>query len=143
VTRHRWEGFHDAWTRAGRPAEQLRLAVCPVNHITEGESFARELLLGTDPPDAIAAMGAELALGALRAAASAGRRVPDDLAVTGWDDSDAAAPAGLTTLAQSLRSQGAHCARKALGLASDVSVRHDWRVVVRTTTRRPLQEGST
>jgi hypothetical protein len=50
------------------------------------------------------------------------------------------APAGLTTLAQSLRSQGVRCARKALALAADVSVRHEWRVVVRTTTRRPLQK---
>ncbi len=137
VTRHRWDGFRDAWTQAGHPAAQLRLAVCPVNHTTEGETFAIELLQGADPPDAIAAMGDELALGALRAAASAGLRVPDDVAVTGWDDRDAAAPAGLTTLAQSLRDQGAHCAYVALGRPAEASARHEWRVVVRTTTRRP------
>jgi DNA-binding LacI/PurR family transcriptional regulator len=137
VTRHRWEGLRDAWTRAGRPAPDLRLAVCPVNHITEGETFALELLRGTDPPDAIAAMSDELALGALRAVASAGLRVPDDVAVTGWDDRDAAAHAGLTTLAQSLREQGADCARAALGLHTKASARHEWRVVVRTTSRRP------
>jgi DNA-binding LacI/PurR family transcriptional regulator len=137
VTRHRWEGFRDAWTQAGHPAVRLRLATCPANHITEGETFAAELLQSADPPDAIAAMSDELALGALRAAASAGLRVPDDLAVTGWDDTAAAAPAGLTTLAQSLRDQGAHCARAALGRPTDVSARHDWRVVVRATTRRP------
>jgi DNA-binding LacI/PurR family transcriptional regulator len=136
VTRHRWEGFRDAWTRAGHPAAHLRLAVCPVNHITEGETFADELLHGTDPPDAIAAMSDELALGALRAAGSTGLHVPDDLAVTGWDDSDAATSAGLTTLAQSLRDQGAHCARAALGLPTTASPQHSWQVVVRTTTRR-------
>jgi DNA-binding LacI/PurR family transcriptional regulator len=135
VTRSRWEGFRDAWTNAGHPAAQLRLAVCPVNHSTEGETFTTELLRGADPPDAIAAMSDELALGALRAAANAGLRVPDDLAVTGWDDSDAAAPAGLTTLAQSLRDQGAHCARAVLGRPTDASARHAWRVVVRATTR--------
>jgi DNA-binding LacI/PurR family transcriptional regulator len=137
VTRHRWEGLLEAWTQAGHPAANLRLAVCPVNHITEGEAFAGELLQGTDPPDAIAAMSDELALGALRAAGRAGLHVPDDLAVTGWDDSDAAASAGLTTLAQSLRDQGAQCARAALGLPTDASARHEWQVVVRTTTRRP------
>ena len=136
VTRHRWEGFRDAWTHGGHLAAHLRLAVCPVNHITEGETFAVELLRGADPPDAIAAMSDELALGALRAAAGAGLRVPDDLAVTGWDDSDAAAPAGLTTLAQSLRDQGAHCARAALGRPTEASARHEWQVLVRTTTRR-------
>ncbi len=137
VTRHRWAGFRGAWTHAGHPARDLRLAVCPVNHITEGETFALELLRGADPPDAIAAMSDELALGALRAAASAGLHVPDDLAVTGWDDSHAAASAGLTTLAQSLRDQGAHCARAALALPTKASAQHEWRVVVRTTTRRP------
>jgi DNA-binding LacI/PurR family transcriptional regulator len=136
VTRHRWEGFRDAWTHAGHLAAHLRLAVCPVNHMTEGETFAVELLRGADPPDAIAAMSDELAVGALRAAVSAGLRVPDDLAVTGWDDSDTAASAGLTTLAQSLRDQGAHCARAALGRPTEASARHEWQVLVRTTTRR-------
>jgi DNA-binding LacI/PurR family transcriptional regulator len=135
VTRHRWEGFRDAWTHAGHPAARLRLAVCPVNHIAEGETFVGELLPGDDPPDAIAAMSDELAFGALRAAASAGLHVPDDLAITGWDDNDGAAPAGLTTLAQSLREQGAHCARAALGRTTDASARHEWQVVERTTTR--------
>lgn len=135
VTRHRWQGFRDAWTQAGHPPAQLRLAVCPINHITEGEAFARELLQGAQPPDAIAAMSDELALGALRAAASLGLRIPGELAVTGWDDRDTAAPAGLTTLAQSLRDQGAHCARVALGLSTEASAHHGWQVVVRTTTR--------
>jgi DNA-binding LacI/PurR family transcriptional regulator len=137
VTRHRWEGLRAAWTDAGHPAAELRLAVCPVNHAAEGEAFAAELLGAADPPDAIAAMSDELALGALRAAASAGVSVPADLAVTGWDDRDAAAPTGLTTLAQSLRDQGAHCARIALGLPTTTPVRHEWQVVVRSTTRPP------
>jgi DNA-binding LacI/PurR family transcriptional regulator len=137
VTRHRWEGFRDAWAQTGRPAGQLRLAVCPVNHITEGEAFARELLQGGHPPDAIAAMSDELALGALRAAASLGVQVPAEVAVSGWDDRDTAEPAGLTTLAQSLRDQGAHCARAALGLPTDEPAQHEWKVVVRTTTRPP------
>src|SRR4051812_14874832 len=137
VTRHRWEGFRDAWTQAGRPASELCLAVCPVNDAGEGEAFTAELLDGGDPPDAIAAMSDELALGALRAAARAGRAVPGAVAVTGWDDSDAAAPAGLTTLAQSLREQGARCARVALGLSAADPAPEQWRVVVRETTRRP------
>jgi DNA-binding LacI/PurR family transcriptional regulator len=137
VTRHRWQGFLDAWTQSGHPAAQLRLAVCPVNHAAEGEAFAAELFAGDDPPDAIAAMSDELALGALRAAARAGLAVPDTVAVTGWDDADAAAPAGLTTVAQSLREQGALCARVALGLSAEVPAQAQWHVVVRTTTRQP------
>jgi DNA-binding LacI/PurR family transcriptional regulator len=136
VTRHRWEGLRDAWAATGHSAGQLRLAVCPVNDAAEGEAFAAELFDGADPPDAIAAMSDELALGALRAAARTGIAVPDAVAVTGWDDSAAAAVAGLTTLAQSLREQGARCARVALGRSVEPPAREEWQVVVRSTTRR-------
>ncbi|GAA4974829.1 substrate-binding domain-containing protein [Actinoplanes utahensis] len=132
-------GFRDAWTGAGHPAAGLRLAVCPTIHITEGERFSLELPRGDDPPDAIAAMSDELALGALRAAGALGLRVPADLVVTGWDDSDTAAPAGLTTVAQSLRDQGAHCARVALGRATVTSSRHEWQIVPRTIPADPVR----
>jgi DNA-binding LacI/PurR family transcriptional regulator len=46
--------------------------VCPGNATAHGEAFAEELFRGDDPPDAIAAMSDELALGALRAAAGTG-----------------------------------------------------------------------
>ncbi|WP_197029113.1 LacI family DNA-binding transcriptional regulator [Blastococcus sp. URHD0036] len=134
VTRNRWDGFRDAWTGDGGPPAGLRLAVCPVNDVGEGAAFAAELLAGDDPPDAIAAMSDELALGALRAAAGAGVDVPADLAVTGWDDGDAAAAVGLTTVSQSLREQGALCARIALGGPAP-GTPPAWQVVVRSTTR--------
>src|SRR4051794_3832107 len=107
VTRHRWEGFAEAWRDEGGAQADLRLAACPLNDTAVGEAFAAELLAGEDPPDAIAAMSDALAVGALRALAAAGIAVPGSVAVTGWDDSDAARAAGLTTLAQSLRQQGA------------------------------------
>lgn len=137
VTRHRWQGFHDAWRRGGGASADLRVAVCAANDAAQGEAFAGELLRAGDPPDAIAAMSDELALGALRAVARTGRAVPDDVAVTGWDDSDAAAPAGLTTLAQSLRDQGGRCARIALGRAdpSTAAEPPHWEVVRRASTR--------
>jgi DNA-binding LacI/PurR family transcriptional regulator len=136
VTRHRWEGFLDAWCQAGGAPADLRVAVCPANATAHGEAFARTLFRGDDPPDAIAAMSDELALGALRAAARTGRTVPDTVAITGWDDSDAAAPAGLTTVRQSLRDQGTRCAHIALG-HHDPPARQDrpgWQVIPRTST---------
>ena len=138
VTRHRWDGFLESWRQAGGAAADLRLAVCPANATMHGEAFADELFRGDDPPDAIAAMSDELALGALRAAARAGRSVPRAVAITGWDDSDAAASAGLTTIRQSLRDQGRRCARLALGhaLPADLDPPR-WQVIQRTSTRPP------
>jgi DNA-binding LacI/PurR family transcriptional regulator len=137
VTRDRWRGFADAWSGLGGNVDQLRIAVCPQNTADDGEALAHELFAERAAPDAIAAMSDELALGALRAAERAGIAVPDSLAITGWDDSDAAAPAGLTTLAQSLRDQGIRCARLALGKAGeDIRAdRAEWQVIHRRTTR--------
>ena len=112
--------------------------MCPANAAALGEAFADELFRAGDPPDAIAAMSDELALGALRAAARAGLAVPGAVAITGWDDTDAAAPAGLTTVRQSLRDQGRRCARIALGHAlPDGQDPPGWEVVQRTSTRPP------
>jgi DNA-binding LacI/PurR family transcriptional regulator len=137
VTRHRWDGFLDAWREAGGDPAGLRVAVCPANATAYGEQAIGELLRGGDPPDAIAAMSDELALGALRAAARAGRSVPGDIAITGWDDSDAAAPAGLTTVRQSLRDQGMRCARIVLGhpQPADTQGPPNWQVIRRASTR--------
>jgi DNA-binding LacI/PurR family transcriptional regulator len=140
VTRRRWDGFLGAWRQAGASPADLRVAVCPANTTGHGEAFAADLFAGDDPPDAIAAMSDELALGALRAAARAGRTVPGAVAITGWDDSGAAAPAGLTTLRQSLRDQGRRCAHIALGHPRQPGGQDppSWQVIRRASTR-PLE----
>jgi DNA-binding LacI/PurR family transcriptional regulator len=140
VTRHRLQGFAKAWRKLGGAPDQLRIAVCPHNSAAHGEALTHELLTRGQPPDGIAAMSDELALGALRAVERAGIAVPAALSITGWDDSDAAAPAGLTTLAQSLRKQGIRCAQLALGKASPNTGdgRAAWHVVHRRSTR-PLK----
>ncbi|MFC8943554.1 substrate-binding domain-containing protein, partial [Streptomyces griseoincarnatus] len=55
-----------------------------------GRSGAAVLLDRTDPPDAIAAANDLIAMGVLDTARARGLRVPDDVAVTGYDDIDAA-----------------------------------------------------
>jgi DNA-binding LacI/PurR family transcriptional regulator len=140
VTRERLRGMRDAWEELGGEWSQVRVVVCARNAAAEAERRATALLGDADAPDAVAAMSDELAFGVLRAAAHLGRRVPDDLAVTGWDDADRAGPAGLTTIAQSLRDQGAHCARLALGDAlgdtPDQAHAPEWSLVRRTSTLR-------
>jgi DNA-binding LacI/PurR family transcriptional regulator len=101
ITRERLAGYREATTRS------LKVAVAGRNSATEGARLTAALLGASDPPDAIAAMSDELALGALQ--------VAPDISITGWDDGEAAERAGLTTVWQSLHDQGAECARIALG----------------------------
>jgi DNA-binding LacI/PurR family transcriptional regulator len=132
VTRRRLEGLRDA---CGGIWARVPGVVCSRNSAAEGEAAAAALLRRPEPPDAIAATSDELALGALRAAARAGVPVPEALAVTGWDDTEAAAPAGLSTVAQSLHDQGARCAQLALGGTAAGDHEASWRIVRRETTR--------
>jgi DNA-binding LacI/PurR family transcriptional regulator len=134
VTRHRLEGYREAAEAAGFAWNDVVVAVCARNDPAEAEHLAATLLTGAEPPDAIAAMGDGLAAAVVRAAGAAGRAVPADVAVSGWDDAAVAAQLGLTTVAQSLRAQGAACAHAALG--DDVrSPAASWTVVRRGSTR--------
>jgi DNA-binding LacI/PurR family transcriptional regulator len=69
--------------------------------------LARELLAGDDPPTAIFAACDVQAFGALEAADAMGLRVPQDVAVIGFDDIETASTVGLTTVRQPLRESGA------------------------------------
>jgi DNA-binding LacI/PurR family transcriptional regulator len=137
VTRQRLRGMRDAWQDLGGDWSRMQVVICASNSAAEAEHRAAELLAAPNTPDAVAAMSDELALGVLRAAARLGRRVPDGLAVTGWDDTPQAGPAGLTTIAQSLRDQGAHCARLALGETPDHTYEPDWTLIKRESTSGP------
>ncbi|MEV6302024.1 LacI family DNA-binding transcriptional regulator [Actinoplanes sp. NPDC051861] len=102
----------NAGKRAGR-RDDVALHLVPETgfDLEAGERAARSLLTRRNPPQALVCANDELALGALRAAAAAGLDVPGDLAITGWDDLLAARFAGLTTVAQPMRSLGATAAR--------------------------------
>ncbi|MER7542957.1 LacI family DNA-binding transcriptional regulator [Actinomadura sp.] len=134
VTRERLEGYRRAAEEAGTAWQDVTVAVCARNDAAEAERIAAALLASAEPPDAIAAMSDQQAAGVVRAVRSVGLAVPDDVAVTGWDDAAVAAQLGLTTVAQSLRDQGAACARAALGepLKSPAA---PWRIVRRSSTR--------
>jgi LacI family transcriptional regulator, galactose operon repressor len=110
----RWSGFLDAHRLAGRrrPAPPL------VSDFTEGGGHAAVRgrlsagLGGQGLPAGLVCANDEIALGALRAARELRIQVPEQLAVTGWDDIPAAAlvsPA-LTTVRQPMRELGSTAA---------------------------------
>jgi DNA-binding LacI/PurR family transcriptional regulator len=134
VTRERLEGYQQAAEGAGFPWRDMVVAVCARNDAAEAERIAATLLDSAEPPDAIAAMSDQQAAGVVRAARAAGRVIPDDVAVTGWDDAAVAAQLRLTTVRQSLREQGAACAHAALGQKPN-SYDASWSIVRRGSTR--------
>ncbi|GAT68352.1 lacI family transcriptional regulator [Planomonospora sphaerica] len=89
-----------------------------------GVAAMRQLLRDDPGLDAVFAASDMMALGALQVLRQAGRRVPDDVAVVGFDDVPAAAYAEppLTTVRQPLHEMGRELARLVLALASGQDV---------------------
>jgi LacI family transcriptional regulator/LacI family repressor for deo operon, udp, cdd, tsx, nupC, and nupG len=73
----------------------------------EAIDLAHALLAMPDPPTAIFAASDVQAMGVLQAAEALGLRVPEDVAVIGFDDVEEASVLGLTTVRQPLRETGA------------------------------------
>jgi DNA-binding LacI/PurR family transcriptional regulator len=86
LARQRLAGYTAALANAGIPSR--RELIVPVQRFerVEGVSATRRLLAGGVRPDAIFAFNDVLAFGVLRALYEAGIRVPDDVAVVGFDD---------------------------------------------------------
>ncbi|WP_235019856.1 substrate-binding domain-containing protein [Ruania rhizosphaerae] len=82
----RVQGYREAIAMAGLTHDRrLERAVAPW-HPQNGADATRELLASGVDFDAIFALNDTLALGILRALGEAGRRVPDDVAVIGFDN---------------------------------------------------------
>jgi DNA-binding LacI/PurR family transcriptional regulator len=77
------------------------------HHRADARALAMDLLRGADRPTAVFAASDTQAIGVLEAARGLGLRVPEDVAVIGFDDIEAASLLELTTVRQPLRQSGA------------------------------------
>jgi DNA-binding LacI/PurR family transcriptional regulator len=126
VTRDRLAGYRDAAQDLGLDWSTVPVGVCRTNDEGEARSTMQQLLAVAPDLDAVAAMSDLLALGVLGTTST-------PLRVSGWDDSDVAREHRLTTVAQSMREQGAACAVAALG--GPAPDHHDaWQLVRRAST---------
>ncbi|MBG0830077.1 LacI family DNA-binding transcriptional regulator [Planomonospora sp. ID67723] len=127
--RDRLRGAREIWAEYGRLAEDL--IHLPTEALTVGEGRAAgERLAGLPSrrrPTAAFCANDLLALGLLQHAVSVGLRVPDDLAIIGYDDIDFAAAAAvpLTSVRQPRRELGRTAARLVLDEAADPGHRHE------------------
>ncbi|GLY92868.1 LacI family DNA-binding transcriptional regulator [Actinoplanes sp. NBRC 103695] len=118
----RLHGLRAALEAAGCPPpdEYVRPGTFTHEH---GLVAGSALLTLPEPPTAIFAASDETASGVIEAARGLGRRVPEDVSVVGFDDTQVArfSSPPMTTIRQPLREMGRVAARTALRLAVDES----------------------
>ena len=96
----RLEGFTRRLTRAGIPADAVPVVTAETDP-AGGYVAAKELLSRETRPTGIFCFNDRLAMGAYRAAAELGLRIPEDLSIVGFDNQDYVADGlypGLTTI---------------------------------------------
>ncbi len=126
----RLQGYKNALIQAGREVQPELIAEAHFNR-QAGYEATRRLL--PHKPDAIFAACDTMAVGVLKAAREAGVRVPDDLAVVGFDDVDVASHSfpSLTTVRQPVQEKGAAAAELLIDLL-EKRVEGPQRVLLRT-----------
>lgn len=108
----RLAGYHEALGSAGLPVDERLVEIADFS--LEGGRSAMERLLARAPGvDAVFVASDLMAMGALSALQTAGRRVPEDVAVVGFDDSPLAAQAHpqLSSVRQPIEEMGREMAR--------------------------------
>lgn len=128
---HRLTGFRDALRAHGiTPEDALeRLGYFTVEG---GEAAMVDLLALPDRPTAVFAESDEMAYGAMRAIRRAGLRVPQDIAVIGFDDHQTADLLDLTTIRQPVAEQGAKLAAMLLACLANPEATEPFDVVLDT-----------
>ena len=131
----RLQGYRQALAEAGLPEGVVEEG----EFTTEGGADAMRRILdrGGDPPDAIFIASDLMAQGALAVLGAAGLRVPEDVAIIGFDDSPVATSVipQLTTMRQPSFAQGEQMAATLIDLLAGRNPRHvmilDTELVVR------------
>lgn len=116
TARARRQGFRQALIDAGLPVDHRLIRGCTWS-TSRATREMRHLLAVDEPPTAVFAASDDIALGALEALRAAGRRVPADVALVGFDDIPLAQEltTPLTTVRLPLAEIGRHAARLLTG----------------------------
>jgi len=100
---HRFKGYETALQAAGRSVEQRMLAYGDYSHVS-GITAMKQLLEQAPNLDAVFVNSDLMAIGAINVIQNSGKRVPEDIAVVGYDDLSIAAYNNLplTTIRQNI-----------------------------------------
>ncbi|MGA4506744.1 LacI family DNA-binding transcriptional regulator [Propionibacteriaceae bacterium G1746] len=137
----RMAGYHEALDAAGRPRRPEYEQGVGDYLREEGKTAMQRLLALPEPPDAVFAFNDLMAIGALQACREAGVRVPEDVAVAGFDNiaETAYTAPTLTTVEPDLGVLTREVLRLMLGRIEGTrteaeTVHVPWRIVVRQST---------
>ncbi|WP_030751035.1 LacI family DNA-binding transcriptional regulator [Streptomyces griseus] len=124
--RDRREGALLALAEAGLPAGALREIPADRLDVASGRDAGARLLGLADRPTAVFCANDLLALGVLQALYAAGVRVPEDMAIVGYDDIEfaAAATVPLTSVRQPALTLGARAAELLLEETGEAAAEH-------------------
>lgn len=124
----RLAGARAAWTDAGLPPEDLVSIECSALTATEGRTVGEQLagIPSSRRPTAVFCANDLIALGLLQHAIGQGWRVPEDLALVGYDDIEFAATAAvpLTSVRQPRQELGRTAAELVLDEGSNPAHQH-------------------
>jgi LacI family transcriptional regulator len=101
----RWRGYSEVLAAAGQPVRPEHVALGQ-GSVEDAYRMAMALLSGHSRPRAVFAMSDLMAIGVLRAARTLGMSVPQEVAVLGFDDIEAAGWMELSTVSQNLGASG-------------------------------------
>jgi DNA-binding LacI/PurR family transcriptional regulator len=137
AARDRLTGWEDTLVSAGIDPDDL--AESGDFTLESGEEATRNLLARAPDLDAIFAASDPMAAGAMRALLATGRRIPEDVAVVGFDDHPALAPAlnpPLTSIHQDPREQIRQMVRTLISLLAGEPVRPGTKMLPVSITHR-------
>lgn len=148
TSRERFAGYRQTLAEHGLP---FREDYHQIGEFTaqSGYECMERLLAVEPPPTAVFATSDTQAVGALRAIRESGRRVPDDVALVGYDDIEVSEYVGLSTVRQPMFQMGQEGVRLLLAQLNDGASAHEpahlnlpVEMIVRETSERAVSGGS-
>ncbi|WP_027093732.1 LacI family DNA-binding transcriptional regulator [Cohnella thermotolerans] len=136
--KERFAGFADTLARNGIPFDQKYYFHGNYRE-NSGYQAAKLMLLSNDLPEIVVCANDNMAIGAIRAFEENRLRVPEDVSVTGFDDSDTAAVAGLTTISIPRYETGYLAAKKLLELIQGTAVKEPFKISASIKWRKTVR----
>lgn len=124
--RHRCEGYQKALTDAGFEVDHNMIVASDFSRSDGYKQTDEVLLAGDNDFDAIFAASDAIALGAMKKLMETGKKLPEEVAIVGFDDSPLAgfSTPGLTTVHQDVRQGGQQLVRQLLKRLNGEEIGH-------------------